>query len=203
MVLFLLHRGTASLYPTGTPSPRSLKRTPCHARFARRIVLAGAASSFFGVGASSCGVSASSSSGSGLGMSWAGVMASSSGSPGPSSSHAASAERAAANKSTRGGPEDAQHGRFLGGRCLWSILRGDALGLQPASRVRCGRVPFGCAGSVFAFLTRGAGVNFFKTGFLNVENIWGKFGVCPFSQRCLHCCDDVARDPKHLSLSSG
>ena len=75
LMLFLLHRSTVSLYPTGTPSLRRLKRTPCHARFARRIVLAGAASSFFGVGASSCGVSASSSSGSGLGVSWAGVMA--------------------------------------------------------------------------------------------------------------------------------
>ena len=49
----LLHRGTASLYPTGTPSLRRSERTPCHARFARRIALAGASSSLFGVGASS------------------------------------------------------------------------------------------------------------------------------------------------------
>ena len=94
-MLFLLHRSTVSLYPTGTPSLRRSERTPCHARFARRIALAGAASSFFGVGASSCGVSASSSSGSGLGVSWAGVMASSSGCPEPTSSYGALSERAA------------------------------------------------------------------------------------------------------------
>ena len=66
-MLFLLHRSTVSLYhrnaiaatlegrlpATARSPPRRSKRTPCHARFARRIVLAGAASSFFGVGASS------------------------------------------------------------------------------------------------------------------------------------------------------
>ena len=94
MVLFVPHRGTVSLYPTGTPSLRRSERTPYHARFARRIALAGASSSLFGVGASSCGVSASSSSGSGLGVSCAGVMVRG-GSPGPSSSYGALSERAA------------------------------------------------------------------------------------------------------------
>jgi len=64
-------------------------------------------------------------------VSWAGVI----GCPEATSSHAASAERAAANKSMRGGPDDAVHGRFLGGRCLWLFLRGEALGLQP--RLEC------------------------------------------------------------------
>ena len=48
-------RAASMLYlsRTGTPSLRRSERTPCHARFARRIALAGASSSLFGVGASS------------------------------------------------------------------------------------------------------------------------------------------------------
>ena len=97
----------------------------------------GAGAFFVGVGASASlprasasGVAASSSSGSGLGVSWAGVMVSS-GCPGPYSGHVAPSERASPNKSMRGAPDDAQHGRFLGGRCRWSFRRADALGLQP------------------------------------------------------------------------
>ena len=65
-----------------------------------------------------------------------------------------SPERTAAKKRTRRGPQHAQHGRFLGGRCLWLFLRGDALGLQP--RLECGVV--GCRSvaraAFLAFLTR-------------------------------------------------
>ena len=43
--------------------------------------------------------------------------------------------------------------------------------LAAASRGWCGRVPFGCAGSDFAFLTRGARVKSAKTGFFHVENM--------------------------------
>ena len=78
---------------------------------------------------------------------------------------------------------------------MWLFLRADALGLPPASRVRCGRVRADAPGAFFAFLTTltAARVKYENTGFLHKENICEEFTDISF---CLTdgCIGDDSND---------
>ena len=85
-------------------------------------------------------------------MSCAGVI----GCPEATSSHVDLPELAAANKSTRVARRMSAARPFFGAQVLGVVYSRKRARLAAASGGWCDRVPFGCAGSVFAFLTREA-----------------------------------------------
>ena len=121
------------------------------------------------------------------------------GCPGPSRSHVAPPERAAVRVAGR---MERSAAVFWGaGACGCFFAEKRSVCSRVLSAVWSG--PVRMRGQRFCVFDPTLTLRGVNTGFLNVENIGGKFCNFPFSQRCLHRCDDVARDPKHLSLSSG